>query len=571
MAGNNWQAIAQRKQEQRDSRIPTRWRLPSSALPNDPPRVEDGPQNVLNVPRKFLTRSETAITENYTITSLLTSIATRKLSVTEVTTAFCHRAAIAQQLTNCITEPLFETAIVRAKSLDKYLSENGRPLGPLHGLPVSVKDTFDVEGVDTSIGLAALCFKPAKQNAPLIDLLLSMGCIIIAKTNVPQTLASLDSINNIFGRTMNPINRLVTAGGSSGGEGVIVAMKGSMIGFGTDIGGSIRIPAMCNGIYGFKPSMGRLPYGGQAMTGAPGIARSSIQAVAGPIGRSVEDIYTVMRELVLQSWMYGEDVITSEPWESLYSRNLLDRKYVVGVLRSDGNCRLLPPISRMMDELVVNLRNAGVEVVELGLPPAWTKSQSLASKLMGVDGAEHMAKLLESTREPLVPWMKTRFGRGKPRSLAELAGLQAQRTLLEGEMLKLWVEEKDGQRRRRLDAIICPVAPHPVSEIDRYNAVGYTSSWVLLDYPAGSIPVRPVRQDDLELGKPMGGEALGSWDKKNQELWDERTVNRRVYLGTPLSVQVVVPRLEDEKLAIAMAVVDEAVHGKSQPQSRSKL
>ncbi|KAK5239785.1 hypothetical protein LTR40_014253, partial [Exophiala xenobiotica] len=185
----------------------------------------------------------------------------------------------------------------RARYLDSYLRTHNTPLGPLHGLPVSVKDTFNIAGVDSSIGLAYLCHKPAAQNAPLIDLLLSLGCVIIAKTNIPQTLASLDSVNNVFGRTMNPINRLCTAGGSSGGEGVLVAMRGCMIGIGTDIGGSIRVPAMCNGVFGFKPSQGRVPYGGQALTGIEGMSRTSVQAVAGPIARSVEDIDVFLREV----------------------------------------------------------------------------------------------------------------------------------------------------------------------------------------------------------------------------------------------------------------------------------
>jgi Asp-tRNA(Asn)/Glu-tRNA(Gln) amidotransferase A subunit family amidase len=138
-------------------------------------------------------------------------------------------------VTACLTEPLFTRAFRQATKLDEHLSRTGSPIGPLHGLPVSVKDTFDIAGVDSSIGIAAFCFKPATRNAPLVNILESLGAIIVAKTNIPQTLAALDSTNNIFGRTMNPTNRKCTAGGSSGGEGVMVRMRGSMIGFGTGI------------------------------------------------------------------------------------------------------------------------------------------------------------------------------------------------------------------------------------------------------------------------------------------------------------------------------------------------
>lgn len=558
-----WQPIARRKQAERASRIPSKWHIPSHVLPHDPPRLQDGPQNVLDVPRKYLSASEIAITESYTIPTLLTAISSSALSAEQVTQAFCHRAAIAQQLTNCLTEPLFDSAIARAKHLDTYLRTHKKPLGPLHGLPISVKDTFNIKGVDSSIGIASLCHKPATQNSPLIDLLLSLGCVIIAKTNIPQTLASLDSVNNVFGRTMNPINRLCTAGGSSGGEGVLVAMKGSMIGIGTDIGGSIRVPAMCNGVYGFKPSTGRFPYGGQALISLDGLSRTSITAVAGPIARSVEDMDVLLREVVPRAHLFGEDCIPSPVWSANLS-SPKKRHLKIGILRSDNNCTLLPPITNLLDEVSKTLGSTpNTTVVELPCPQAWTKCQSVMSKLMGVDGGVTMAKLLDATSEPLVPWMSTRFRKGKPQPLTRVAEIQAQRAALEREMLKLWItEDEEGRRSQALDAIVCPLAPHPVPPIEGYNAVGMTSSWVLLDYPAGTVPVRDCTEKDLQLGTPLGGKVLGSWDERNRELWDESKVDRRVYLGTPLSVQVVVPRLQDESLVEVMGWVDGACKGR---------
>ncbi|GKT45170.1 acetamidase [Colletotrichum spaethianum] len=564
----SWKAIARRKQAERAARIPSKWHIPSNAIPKDPPKLQDGPQNVLDVPRQFLSRSEISITESYTILSLLKAISSCNLSTTQVVEAFCHRGAIAHQLTNCLTEPLFDTALERARYLDEYIREHDAPLGPLHGLPVSVKDTFNVTGVDTSIGLAYLCHKPATQNAPLVDLLLSLGCVIIAKTNVPQTLGSLDSVNNIFGRTMNPINRMCTAGGSSGGEGVLVAMKGCMIGIGSDIGGSIRVPAMCNGVYGFKPSNGRVPFGGHALTGIQGMSRTSVQAVAGPIGRSVEDIDTLMREIVPRAALWGEDCMPASWSPSPHGLPVLGSgkhgELVVGVLRTDGNCSIHPPIANMMDEVAYFLATTpNVKVIELQCPKALTKAQSVMNKLMGVDGHVKMAEMIDAMGEPLVPWTAARFKKGKPQPLTRVAEFQAQRAELEREMLRMWVEDDEcGQRRQKLDAIICPVAPHPVPPIDGYNAVGMTSSWVLLDYPAGTVPVRNVKESDLQLGHPQGGKVLGSWDERNRELWDEGKIDRKVYLETPLSVQVIVPRLRDEKLIEVMRCVDMACKGK---------
>jgi amidase len=115
-------------------------------------------------------------------------------------------------------------------------------------VPISLKDTFKIRGTDSSIGIAGLAFKPAESNSALVDILLGAGAVLYCKTNVPQTLMALDSDNWLFGRLRNPRNGDVTAGGSSGGEGALIAMRGSVLGVGTDVGGSIRIPAMCNGL-----------------------------------------------------------------------------------------------------------------------------------------------------------------------------------------------------------------------------------------------------------------------------------------------------------------------------------
>lgn len=375
-----------------------------------------------------------------------------------------------------------------------------------------------MKDADASIGIASLAFNPSTANAPLVDLLLSLGAVVVAKTNIPQTMGALDSCNFLFGRTLNPLNRQLTAGGSSGGEGVLVAMRGSMVGFGTDIGGSIRVPAMCNGIYGFKPSVGRVPYGGQVNGQRPGIGRMSIQAVAGPLARSVEDLGAVMEEIVPRAELFGEDCIPGR-WtrESALLPEIKPRKFTVGVLKSDGLVTPLPPITRILNEAAESLRRtSGVEVVDIPVPPALKKCQAVAGRLMGVDGGGHMLDILESGSEPLIPWLQGRTKRGKPLSVEQLAHLQDQRSAIEKELLGMWA--LNGDRTKRVDAIITPVAPHPVPEIDRYNAVGYTSSFVLLDYPAGTIPVRNFIESDLETGKDMDSPVLGSWDRANRAL-----------------------------------------------------
>lgn len=381
-----------------------------------------------------------------------------------------------------------------------------------------MKDTFCVEGVDSSIGLSALAFKPARANAALVDLLQSLGAIVIAKTNIPQTLATLDSCNHLFGRTLNPLNRQWTAGGSTGGEGALVAMRGSMVGFGTDIGGSIRVPAMCQGLYGFKPSSGRVPYGGQESGQIAGKGRIALQPVAGPLARSVADIAAVMAEIVPRAELFGEDGIPGY-WSAppVPTSLATPRNFTIGVLKTDGLVTPLPPIARILDEVADHLRRTpGVEVVDIPVPPVLPKCQALAGRLMGVDDGSSMLDLIESMGESLIPWLQGRMKRGKALTVNQLAQLQAQRADIEKEMLKMWT--MSSSRARRVDAIVCPVAPHPVPQLDRYNAVGYTSTFVLLDYPAGVVPVRPLVKSDLELGREMSVPVLGSWDKANRQL-----------------------------------------------------
>ncbi|KAK2747763.1 hypothetical protein FQN57_001793 [Myotisia sp. PD_48] len=561
-----YKEIARRKQAQLEARIPQEWRLAAKWIPAGTLSIEESITNASNyddsdltdIPRRcgLLTSKQLEITEKWDVKGILAELASGRLSAKEVAEAFCKRSAIAHQITRCLAEPMFESALKRAAQLDDHLQRTGQPYGPLHGLPVSIKDTFDVEGIDSSTGLAALAFKPATKNAPLVDLLYSLGAVIVGKTNVPQTVAALDSANNLFGRTMNPLNRRLTPGGSSGGEAVEVALRGSMIGFGTDIGGSIRIPAMCLGLYGFKPSVGRVPFGGQDGHVLPGKSRAGIQAVAGPIARSMADIDVVMREIVPRAELWGVDCIPGQWATESPNRS---GNFTVGILRSDGRTLPLPPIAKLLDEVAQVLRNTdGIDVVEIPVPPELGECQSVAFSLMSIDGGEFMNDLLESKQEALIPWLKTRTKRGTPRTIPEVSAIQARRTEIETALMKMWTAP-GSDKTRRVDAIIHPIAPHPVPENDRYNAVGYTSSFVLLDYPTGALPVRKFTENDLELGTEITSEPLTSWDKRNRELWNSNIVDRRVYLNSPLSIQVITPRLHDYDLYNAMNTIDEAL------------
>ena len=399
---------------------------------------------------------------------------------------------------------------MHAKYLDQEYKTTGKTLGPLHGVPISLKDTFKVKGYDTSIGIASLADNPAKENALLVDILLEQGAVIYCKTNIPQTLGALDSDNNLFGRVLNPRNRNVTAGGSSGGEGALIAMRGSVLGVGTDIGGSIRIPAMCGGLYGIKPSAQRVPYVGQENGAREGAGKLGLTASAGPIAGSMRDCELFLKVVSNARPWERDPSIAYGLWEE---QGAVAKKPLLGVIRTDGLITPLPPVSKVLDETVHTLRKSGVEVVEIDAP-AFKRCQSVANSFFGIDGYNFMFNLLEKTGEPLTNWLSTRLRRKAPVALDKLIEFHAKKIELETEMLKIWKDPKTG---RTIDAFICPVAPHPVPPIDRWNGVSYTSSFVLLDYPAGTLPVRDFAESDLK-GKLADSKPLGSWDKINREL-----------------------------------------------------
>jgi len=248
----------------------------------------------------------------------------------------------------------------------------------------------------------------------------SLGAVIIARTNIPQTLLSDETTNNIFGisdsypsashpdaptlRTLNPHNLSLTPAGSSGGEGALLAMKGALIGFGTDLGGSIRKPAAFCGLYSLRPTSRRLPYAGASnvFEGA-----EALESVCGPMGGSWRALEVAMSALVgARPWQVDPKCVpitwvADEEREKKELDGQTERK-CFGVMRWDGLVRPHPPIERGMDEAVAGLRAAGHEVIEWeALDHAG--AQEIVSKIFDSDGGEDVRRLLGNAGEPLMP------------------------------------------------------------------------------------------------------------------------------------------------------------------------
>lgn len=299
----SWQDVAATAQAYRDKTI-------AAIEPKVPEIPAHNALNVTTFPAKLLSPDVVEITELPTET-LLDRMATGNITSTQVTKAFLQRAGLAGKLVNCITEVLPERALKRAAELDEYYATHGKPIGPLHGLPISVKEHIGMKGLDLNAGFISWVGKIASDDGLILKLLWNAGCVFHARTTEPQTLMHLETSSNIYGVTVNPYNTNLTSGGSSGGEGALLGIRGSCLGIGTDIGGSIRSPAANQGLFGLKPTSYRLPLDGFAATM---FGQEQIVPVIGPLSTSLEGIKIFMKTLIDQKpWLY-EPSLVPIPW-----------------------------------------------------------------------------------------------------------------------------------------------------------------------------------------------------------------------------------------------------------------
>lgn len=464
---SDWQALAAAKRQSNAEKIPKEWLLPSALTDTF---TATSTQNVLGIPRSsgILTEKELELTENYDATALVELMVSGKVKSVEVTTAFCKRAAIAQQCVNCLTETMFDDALVRAKECDDYLEKEGKPLGPFHGLPISVKDSFNVKGSHSTIGyIAYLSNPPAASNSTLISILFQAGAVFYCKTNLPQTMMTADSDNNIFGRTLNPHNLSLTAGGSTGGEGALIAMRGSPLGLATDIAGSNRIPALCDGISSIKPTALRIPFGGGVPPGRLG-SPSSITAVIGPSGHSVRDYELFMRTVLdSEPWDYDENVI-AVPWRRVQPSTTPLR---FGLIRGHPKRPLHPPVARTLHTAATKLKEAGHSIVLLDdkIPDLWDSS-ILAFKFFMLDPKKTPFQIVNAGGEPWVPSIATaQFAELKQyeASLDDLFDMNVARAKILKAYHDLFVQEK-------LDAVIMPGYQAVAPKHDTFGVPIYT-------------------------------------------------------------------------------------------------
>ena len=211
--------------------------------------------------------------------------------------------------------------------------------GPLAGIPVSLKDSITVGGYDTSVGYSCNTGKPYEKDGTIVRILKDAGAVPFVKTNLPTTLLSFESSNDVWGRTLNPHKPEYSPGGSTGGEGALLAFGGSRIGIGSDVAGSVRAPAHFSGCYSLRCSQGRWPKMGMN-TSMPG--QEGIQSVFSPMARTLDDLVYFTRNFIkMKPWNYDHTVVPLE-WRDNFETEYREKKtFRIGVLRDDGKCKVI--------------------------------------------------------------------------------------------------------------------------------------------------------------------------------------------------------------------------------------
>ncbi|KAK7618263.1 amidase signature domain-containing protein [Phyllosticta citricarpa] len=543
-----WQEVAAGLQAHRDATI-------AAVQPPLPPLPTSIPRNTMGLAAQLLTGDEVAITETAP-EALISQLTAGKLSSTAVTSAFLRRAALAQAATNCITELLPERALARAQELDAHLALKGTPVGPLHGLPISVKEHVTMGGgLKTNAGFCAWA-EHEGTDALILKYLWNAGAVFHARTTQPQTLMHLETSNNIYGASVNPFNTALTCGGSSGGEGALVGFRGSCLGIGTDIGGSIRSPAANQGLWGLRPSAHRLPNSGTTSTM---LGEEQIVPTIGPISTSLEGVKVFTKALIDQKpWLKQPDLIPIG-WRGdvqwLKKNDKGAKKLKVGVLSDDGVVRPHPPVLRAINEVVEKLKGVdGVEIVEWK-PYKHDLAWDVIARLYFCDAGREELEAMEATGEPARPLTKFIIHDNphvpkKAYTASEIWKFTRDRDAYRTQYAEHWNSTGGADGSDMVDVILCPVGPGAAPPLDQARYWGYTSQWNLLDYPALTFPVSQV--DPAVDVKDEAYKPRNEQDEFNHKLYEPE-----VYRDAPISLQLVGRPLDDEKVIEAMELIVE--------------
>ena len=419
---------------------------------------------------------------------------------------------------NAVVIPLFEQALVDAKRLD-VLALRGEYLGPLHGVPMTIKECFFVADTDCCLGVDGLRKRQSEEDGVMVRRLKDAGAVVLGKTNIPQMMLWHECVNPVYGRSLNPWNPERTPGGSSGGEAAILAAGGSYLGLGNDLGGSLRVPAHFTGIFSFKPTNGLL-----TRRGSRGNFRGmeAMLAQPGPMGHCVADLECML------GVMAGDVATVNTLEQSPVSMQKIPRTMQgmrIGIVEDDGFFQPSPGISRSIREAATYLESQGAVIESFSVPDAeWMFRLYVGA--MSADGGFQARYVLKGSRlhgafrklilaaripgwlRPGLAWLLKLLGQ-KYQSVMVGAGRRLSAShywLLIDAINKYRRKFTQAFERQRLDVILSPCFALPAmchdDGIDLLPAGSHAMLQNLVGGPGGMIPWSFIQKGEESAREP---------------------------------------------------------------------
>src|ERR1700687_2286096 len=432
----------------------------------------------------------------------------KDVSPVEVARAHLNRIECLNPKLNAFVDYNPEAVLAQAREAEKAILR-GDELGPLHGVPLSIKSAIDVAGHRCEAGTRLRAGHIATDDAPLVTRLRNAGAIILGVTNAPELLMAWETDNFLYGRTNNPWDLSRTAGGSSGGEAAAIASGCSAGGVGSDGGGSIRVPAHFCGICGLKPTPGRIPATGHY---PQSVGPFALLGVVGPMARTIADL-----KLLFEA-MQGPDIgdPSAAPVLVRWPSPAELKKSRVGYFEDDGRTPVTPETRTAVRQAAEGLRRAGFEV-EPFLPKNLEKIRALWWKFFGVAGGVLLGPLTKGRESELSPILKefnSWVAAEKPHTAQTLLDAWIERDLLRVQIF---------EEMEKFAVLLCPVASIPAfrhgerswqvegKTVKYLDAWSYCEWFNLLGMPAGVVPVSRSAE-----GLPIGVQVVARpWEEES--------------------------------------------------------
>jgi fatty acid amide hydrolase 2 len=435
-------------------------------------------------------------------TQLAASIRKGELSSEQVVVAHVERAARTQDRIRAVVADRYDAAIAEARACDRRILAGGAgPLPPLLGVPCSIKECFALTGMPQSAGAVARRGFRATEDAPAVARLRAAGAIPIGVTNTSELCMWMETNNRLYGRTRNPYDPSRIAGGSSGGEGALVSIGASPFGLGSDVGGSIRMPAFFCGVFGHKPTPGIVPNDGQYPTMSPG----QPLLTTGPIARRAEDLWPLLQVLADPGALTGDPTAVS-----LEGLCVLD-------VESNGRLAVSPELRAAQVAAGRALERRGAKLQTFA-SPLFRRSLEIWAALMKAAGGPSFAEQLGGDRGAVRPvrefmrWVTGRSPHTLPaiglalfEALPALRGAKAREVCDLAPLLRAEIEEALGGHGVLLFPPYTRTAPRHNAPLLLPIQWMYTAIFNALELPATQVPLGLDTQ-----GLPLGVQVVGA-------------------------------------------------------------